>query len=69
VFILFLAGLVLVMQGFVGKEINPEGQPFAMAIDLEHPGVEHPRERHRARLMLSGAGLIATAVLLAIVLL
>ena len=67
-FALFFLGLVLAFQGFVGKEINAEGQPFAMPIDLDHPGVQHPRERHRLRLFLGGVGLMVIAVALGILL-
>ena len=65
---LFFIGLVLAFQGFVGKEINPDGQPFAMTMDLENPGIEHPRERHPLRLFLIGVALMALAVVLGIVL-
>ena len=68
VFALFFVGLVLAFQGFVGKEINPEGQWLAMPIDLDHPGIQHPRERHRIRLIVIGVTLMALAVLLGIVL-
>ena len=68
VMVVFFAGLVLAFQGFVGKEINPEGQPFAMPIDLENPGVAHPPERHRLRLVLIGLALMASAIVLGIVL-
>jgi hypothetical protein len=64
VFGLFFLGLVLAFQGFVGKEINPEGQPFAMPLDLEQPGISHPPERHRLRLFLVGLGLMLVAVVL-----
>ena len=68
VMVLFFAGLVLAFQGFIGKEINPDGQPFAMPIDLEHPGIAHPPERHRLRLFLIGLALMASAIVLGIVL-
>ena len=64
VFALFFAGVVLAVQGLVGKEINPEGQPFAMPIKFDQPGMEHPPERHRGRLMLGGVGLMVLAVVL-----
>ena len=67
VFGLFFVGLVLVFQGFVGKEVNPEGLPFAVPLDLDRPGVEHPPERHRLRLVLSGIGLMLGAVALGVV--
>jgi hypothetical protein len=31
VFVLFSLGLVLALQGFIGKEINPDGQPLPCA--------------------------------------
>jgi len=68
VFGLFLVGLVLAFQGFVGKEVNPEGQWLAMPVDLDHPGIAHPRERHRLRLFLVGVALMVLAVVLGIVL-
>ncbi len=67
VMVVFFVGLVLAFQGFVGKEINPEGQPFAMPIDLESPGIAHPPERHRLRLFLIGLALMVFAVVLGIV--
>ena len=67
VMVVFFVGLVLAFQGFVGKEINPEGQPFAMPIDLENPGIAHPPERHRLRLFLIGLALMVFAVVLGIV--
>jgi hypothetical protein len=66
VFGLFFLGLVLAFQAFVGKEVNAEGQPFAMVIDLEHPGITHPPERHRLRLFLVGLSLMLVAVALAL---
>lgn len=68
-FALFGAGLVLAMQGIIGKEINPEGQPFAMTRDPAHPGITHPPERHRGRLMLAGAGMMVLAVVLGLIVL
>ena len=68
VMIMFFAGLVLAFQGFVGKEINPDGQPFAMPIDLENPGIAHPPERHPLRLFLIGLTLMAAAIVLGIIL-
>jgi hypothetical protein len=68
VFAVFIAGLALAIQGFVGKEINPEGQPFAVALDLERPGIAHPRERHPVRLFLVGVALMMLAVVLGIIL-
>jgi hypothetical protein len=68
VFAVFIAGLTLAIQGFVGREINPDGQPFAMALDLEQPGIDHPRERHPVRLFLIGVALMILAVVLGIVL-
>jgi hypothetical protein len=69
VFGLFILGLVFAFQGFVGKEINAEGQWLRMPIDLDQPGIEHPPERHRLRLFLIGLGLMVLAVLLGIVVL
>ena len=46
VFALFFVGLVAVYQGFIGRDVNPEGQPFAMPLDRDHPGMTHPAERH-----------------------
>ena len=37
--------------------------------DPEHPGMEHPPERHRLRLILIGLGLMVAAVLLGIIVL
>ena len=68
VMVVFFAGLVLAFQGFVGKEINPDGQPFAMPMDLENPGIAHPPERHGLRLFLIGLALMVFAVMLGIVL-
>ena len=62
VFVVFFAGMVLAFQGLVGRDINPEGQPFAMPIDLDHPAVEHQSERHPVRLVLIGVGLMMVAV-------
>lgn len=62
IFALFLWGMALAMQGFIGKELNPEGQPFAMPRDPERPGMAHPRERHRGRLILIGVGLMGLAI-------
>jgi hypothetical protein len=64
VMVVFFVGLVLAYQGFVGKEISPQGQPFAMPIDLERPGISHPPERHRLRLLLIGVGLMVLGVVL-----
>jgi hypothetical protein len=64
VMVVFFVGLVLAYQGFVGKEISPQGQPFAMPIDLERPGISQPPERHRLRLLLIGVGLMVLAVVL-----
>jgi hypothetical protein len=66
VFVMFMVGLILVFQGIVGKEINPEGMPFRWTIDPHHPGIEHPPERHRVRLVLIGAGLLVLAVVIGI---
>jgi hypothetical protein len=68
VFGVFFLGLVLAFQGFVGKEINPDGQPFAMRLDLERPGISHPPERHRLRLFLIGSSLMVLAVVLGVIL-
>ena len=38
VFALFFAGLVAVYQGFIGREINSEAQPFAMPLFRHHRG-------------------------------
>ena len=66
-FFLFIAGLVLAIQGFVGKEIYPDGRPFSMVFDPDHPGIHHPPERHRVRLLLIGLGLMASAVVIGII--
>ena len=66
---LAVVGMVLLVQGFIGKEINPDGQPFAMPMDPDDPGIVHPPERHRGRLMVIGAGLMALAVVLGLMLL
>ena len=68
VMVVFFVGLVLAFQGFVGKEINPDGQPFAMRHDLENPGIAHPPERHPLRLFLIGLALMVFAVVFGIVL-
>lgn len=61
----FFAGFVLVCMGIVGKEL-PQSV-VSLPIDLEHPGPEHPRERHRLRLFLTGAALMVVAAVLATV--
>jgi hypothetical protein len=66
VFGVFFLGVVFAFQAFVGKEINPEGQPFAMHIDLDRPGPSHPPERHRLRLFLIGLGLMVLAIVVGI---
>jgi hypothetical protein len=68
VFAVFIAGLTLAIQGFVGREIYPEGTPFAVAPDLDRPGIAHPRERHPVRLFLIGVALMILAVVLGIML-
>jgi hypothetical protein len=61
----FLAGFVLVCMGIVGKELH---QTFwSLPIDLEHPGPEHPPERHRLRLFLAGVAIMVAAAVLAAV--
>ncbi len=60
----FFAGFVLVCMGIVGKD--PQGF-WSLPIDLEHPGPEHPPERHRLRLFLTGVALMAVAAVLAAV--
>jgi hypothetical protein len=67
VFGVFFLGVVLAFQAFVGKEINPAGQWLRMPIDLDQPGISHPRERHRLRLFLIGLGLMVLAVVIGIV--
>ena len=69
VFALFFVGLTLAFQGFVGKEINPGGQPFTTLIDLDRPGIEHPPEPHPLRLMLIGLGLMVAAVVVGLIVL
>ena len=66
VFGVFGLGLVLAFQGFIGKEINAEGEPFGMPIDLDRPGMSHPPERHRLRLFVIGLGLMVLAVAIGI---
>jgi hypothetical protein len=68
VFAVFIAGLALAIQGFVGKEINPDGRPISLALDPEQPGIAHPPERHPVRLFLIGVALIILAVGLGIIL-
>ena len=63
VFALFFAGMVFVIQGFVGREIYPPAGLHLRA-DFDRPGISHPPERHRARLMAVGAGMMVLAVLL-----
>ena len=58
---------MLAFQGIVGKEINLAW--LRMPLDLEHPGMEHPQERHRLRLVLIGVGVMAAAVGIGIVIL
>ena len=55
VFGVFFLGVVFAFQAFVGKEINAEGPPFAMPIDLDWPGPSYPPERHRLRLSSSAS--------------
>ncbi len=64
IFAVFGLGLVLAFQGIVGKEFNLPA-PFLgqMKPDPEHPGMHHPPERHRLRLVLIGVGLMVAAVL------
>ena len=61
VFVLFVAGMLFVIQGFVGKEIYPEGLRFRA--DFDRPGISHPPERHRGRLMAIGGAMMVLAVL------
>jgi hypothetical protein len=68
-FALFVLGLVFAIQGFVRKEIYPEGQPFAGLADFDRPGVVHAPERHPVRLFLLGVGLMVVAVALGLLLL
>jgi hypothetical protein len=60
---LFFVGVVVAMQGFVGKELS-DGRYFGRMIDPELHGMEHPPERHRLRLFLIGVGLMVLAVVL-----
>jgi hypothetical protein len=69
IFAVFFLGLVLAIQGVIGKEIASEGRAFATPRDPEHPGMAHPRERHRGRLILIGVGLMAVAIVLGLILL
>jgi hypothetical protein len=68
-FAIFAVGLVFVFQGIVGGEIRPEGTPFRMPYDPEHPGMSHPPESRPWRLVLIGLALIATAIGLGLLLL
>jgi hypothetical protein len=69
VFFVFFFGMGLAGQGIIGKQLQPFQPFFRMPIDPEHPGVEHPPERHRLRLVLIGPGLMMTAVKLGILIL
>jgi hypothetical protein len=60
-FAVFALGGVLVFQGIVGKELNFTPN-WWFKMDPEHPGMEHPPERHRVRLVLIGLGLMVAAV-------
>lgn len=42
IFAIFFFGLVLAIQGVIGKEIASEGRAFATPRDLEHPDMAHP---------------------------
>lgn len=69
-FAIFGVGLVFVFQGIVGGEIRSEGAVFGRPFDLEHPGMSHPPERHRWRLViLIGLALMTGAVGLGLILL
>jgi hypothetical protein len=50
IFAVFFFGLVLSIQGVIGKETASEGRAFATPRGPEHPGMAHPRELHRGRL-------------------
>ena len=58
----FALGFVLVFQGIVGKELNFT-PAWWFKPDPDHPGMEHPPEPHRLRLVLIGLGLMVVAVL------
>jgi hypothetical protein len=68
-FVVFLAGFVLVFQALVGHEIRSEGAVFGLRFDPDHPGPSHPPERHPWRLAGIGLSLIALAIGLGFVLL
>ena len=67
-FAVLALGFVLVIQGIIGKEINFTPN-WWFKMDPEHPGMEHPPERHRLRLILIGLGLMAAAVVFGIIVL
>jgi hypothetical protein len=69
VFGVFALGFVLAFQGIVGHELNFPAPGLLRMQDPEHPGMEHPPERHRLRLILTGLGLMVAAVLLGIIVL
>jgi hypothetical protein len=69
VFSVFFLGMVLVIQGFVGKDPElPEARLLLPPVDVERRDREHPPERHPIRLVVIGVGLMALAVVLGIIL-
>ena len=68
-FVVFLLGLVFVVQAIIGGEIRSEWGAIGGVFDLEHPGPSHPPEKHRWRLAGIGLALMAIAIGLGVVLL
>ena len=59
----FVLGFVLAFQGIIGKELNFPAPWLVQVQDPDHPGMQHPPERHRLRLVLIGLGLMVAAIL------
>ena len=57
----FGLGFVLVVQGIIGKELNFTPPWWFKSRTPNYPGMEHPPERHRLRLVLIGLGLMLAA--------
>jgi hypothetical protein len=60
--------MVLVVQGIIGGEPAFKHQHLPLSGQILETRVEHPPERHRVRLTVSGAGLMVASVLLGILL-
>jgi hypothetical protein len=62
-FVVFFLGLVLVGQGFLRTEPTFKHQHVPLTGEIRTTVVEHPPERHPARLIIIGAALMLGAVL------